>query len=108
VKIENADQEEYNGAKQITYIDADSYSYTVSGSPTTPATGTIDATAVIIFGTTDGSGNISDQRSYSSDQDFTGRIRKSTTSPLYKTFDLSGTIDATSGLPLTAAMISDE
>ena len=108
VKIEGAVQEEYNGAKQITYIDANSYSYTVSGTPTTPATGTIDATAIIIFGVTDANGDISDQRSYSSNQDFTGRIRKSSASPYYKTFDLSGTVDSTSGLPLTVAMISDE
>lgn len=108
VKIENAVQEDYNGAKQITKIDADSYSYTVANSPTTPATGTIEATAIVIFGTTDANGDISDTRSYSADQDFTGRIRKSSASPYYKTFNLNGTIDSTNGLPLSVGMISDE
>ncbi len=108
VKIEGADQEDYNGAKQITKIDADSYSYTVANSPTTPATGTITSTAIIIFGTTDGSGDISDTRTYSSDQDFTGRVRKSSASPYYKTSTLLGTIDSTNGLSVTVGMISDE
>lgn len=107
VKIEDAVQEDYNGGKQITKIDADSYSYTVANSPTTPATGTILATAIVIFGTTDANGDISDSRSYSSDQDFTGRIRKSS-DPYYKTSPLSGTIDSVNGLPLTVGMIPDE
>ena len=41
-----ADQAEYNVTAVITKIDDDSYSYTVSGSPATPATGTITATLV--------------------------------------------------------------
>lgn len=41
VSISGATQTEYNGKFRITYIDANSYSYTVSGTPTTPATGTI-------------------------------------------------------------------
>lgn len=40
---EGADQSEYNITAQITYISANSYSYEVSGSPATPATGTITA-----------------------------------------------------------------
>ena len=107
VKIEGAAQEEYNGGKQITKIDDNSYSYTVSGSPTTPATGTIIATAIVIFGTTDGSGDISDTRSYSSDQDFTGHVRHSS-NPYYKTSPLSGTIDSVAGLPITVSLIPDE
>ena len=39
-----ADQAEYNITAVITKIDANSYSYTVSGAPATPATGTITAT----------------------------------------------------------------
>jgi len=41
--ISGADQPEYNGKQTITYIDANTYSYTVAGSPATPATGTIIA-----------------------------------------------------------------
>lgn len=36
-----ADQSEYNGINTITVVNANSYTYTVSGSPATPATGTI-------------------------------------------------------------------
>ena len=107
VKIEGAVQEEYNGGKQITLIDANSYSFTVSGTPTTPATGTIIATAIIIFGTTNGTGDITDQRSYSSDQDFTGRVRYSS-NPYYKSSPLTGTIDSLTGLPITVGLIPDE
>jgi len=107
VKIEGADQEEYNGGKQITVTGVNSYTFAVSGTPTTPATGTILATAIIIFGTTNGSGDITDSRSYGSDQDFTGRVRYSS-SPYYKSSPLSGTIDNAIGLPVTVSLIPDE
>lgn len=42
--VSGADQTEYNGAFEITVIDADTFSYEVTGSPTTPATGTIEGT----------------------------------------------------------------
>tara|TARA_R110000851_G_scaffold150518_2_gene291323 strand:+ start:2080 stop:3384 length:1305 start_codon:yes stop_codon:yes gene_type:complete len=38
--VSGADQTEYNGAFDVTVIDADTFSYEVSGTPTTPATGT--------------------------------------------------------------------
>jgi hypothetical protein len=41
VNIRGADQTEYNGDFIITVVDADTFTYTVTGSPTTPATGTI-------------------------------------------------------------------
>jgi hypothetical protein len=41
VSISGAGQADYNGNFTITYIDANSYSYTVANSPATPATGTI-------------------------------------------------------------------
>jgi len=106
VKIEGAVQEEYNGGKQITRVDDDNYTYAVTGTPTAPATGTIDATAIIIFGVTDSSGDITDQRSYASVQEFDGWVRKSS-DPYYKTSPLSGTIDSADGLPITVGMIPD-
>lgn len=39
--IAGANQTEYNGVFKITFIDSGSFSYTVSGTPATPATGTI-------------------------------------------------------------------
>lgn len=44
VKIAGADQSAYNGIQTITVTDANHYTYTVTGSPATPATGTITAT----------------------------------------------------------------
>ena len=106
VKIEGAVQEEYNGGKQITVTNVNEYTYTVSGSPTSPATGTIDSTAIVIFGVTDVNGDISDLRSYSSDQGFAGWIRKSS-NPYFKASPVSGTISSTDGLPITVGLIPD-
>ena len=44
IDIQGAGQSEYNGIKTITVATVDTFTYTVSGSPTTPATGTITAT----------------------------------------------------------------
>jgi hypothetical protein len=41
VNIRGADQDDYNGDFIITVVDPDTFTYTVSGSPATPATGTI-------------------------------------------------------------------
>ena len=41
VTISGADQTDYNGSVEIVVVDATTFTYTVSGSPTTPATGTI-------------------------------------------------------------------
>lgn len=43
VNIRGADQDEYNGDQLITVTSATEFTFTVSGSPTTPATGTIVA-----------------------------------------------------------------
>lgn len=108
VLIEGADQDEYNGVQTISNVSANAYDYTVSGSPTTPATGTIVSTAVIIDGTTDGSGLISDTRTYSSDQDIAGRVRQSSSTPFYKTSPVTGVIDKDIGLNITVQMVLDE
>ena len=44
VTLAGAGQAEYNGTVVVTVVDANTFSYTVSGSPATPATGTITAT----------------------------------------------------------------
>lgn len=45
VTIAGASQSDYNGTFVITVTDTDEFTYTVSGSPATPATGTITSTA---------------------------------------------------------------
>ena len=46
ITIAGADQSDYNGTFSVTYDGATTFTYTVSGSPTTPATGTITATDI--------------------------------------------------------------
>lgn len=63
----------------------------------------------IISGTTNGSGQISDTRTWASNQPVTGRARLSTTpGSLYKTGDIVGTISSASGLAITVQLIPDE
>ncbi len=108
VLIKGANQPEYNGVYIIIKIDDNSYSYTVSGTPETPATGTIKATYAALFGLTNSSGVITMSRVFSSNQPISGRVRKATGSPLYKTSDFIGTISSTGGFSTTIQMIVDE
>jgi hypothetical protein len=112
VFIAGADQSEYNGVKTISNVSANAYDYTVSGSPTTPATGTITSTAVIISGTTDASGNITDTRTYASNQSIDGVSKAAKSSPgddpKYKPSAIGGTINSGSGLTVNLLMIRDQ
>lgn len=108
VVIRNANEQEYNGPFTITAVLTNSYDYTVSGAPASPATGTINSTGAILNGTTDGSGNISASRTFTANQPISGRARKSTSSPRFKTFPLSGTIDNANGLTINIQLALDE
>jgi len=77
VTILGAIENEYNGTHTITYIDANSYSYTVAGSPTTPATGTILASAQLVNELTDALGEVNKTQRYTNDQPVVGSVRKS-------------------------------
>lgn len=60
IEVAGADQGPYNGVHVITVTDANTYEYTVTGSPATPATGTITATVGgvdISYDTLDSSGD---------------------------------------------------
>jgi hypothetical protein len=107
VLIKGANQAEYNGVKTISNVSTDAYDFTVSGSPTTPATGTIKASLVVIDATVDGSGNASDTRSWPSDQPITGRVRKGSASTYYKSSPITGSIDSIAGFSATIQMIPD-
>ena len=110
VVIEGANQEEYNGTKQITEIDANSYSYVLSNSPlpVTPATGTITATFAALYGLTDINGEISTSRVYPSDQPVLGWGRKMSGTPYYKEGVLTGSISSTIGYDKSAVLALDE
>jgi hypothetical protein len=108
VSIKGANQSEYNGSFQITVTSGTTFTYTVSGTPTTPATGTITTTFNVLSGTTDGSGEISSSYVFSSSQPVTGRARKSSSSPLYKSAPISGTVDSSAGASFTVQMVRDD
>lgn len=108
VVIRGANEDEYNGIKTISNVTTNAYDYTVSGTPATPATGTITSTAVILDGLTDVSGIIQDTGfSYTSDQPVTGKSRKSSATPFFKTAGIIGTV-TTGGFTTTIQMVSDE
>lgn len=108
VIIRGANESEYLGDKQITVTTANAYTYTISGSPASPATGTITATSRILNELTSAAGIVQDTGfNYTTDQPVTGRARKGTTSPKYRTATLSGTITST-GFDVTTLLVSDE
>ena len=108
--IKGANETEYNGVFQVTKIDDNSFSYTVSGTPATPATGTITTTGVALYGLTNASGVVSVSRSYTSSQPVTGYARRATVADgtLYKQQPISGTVSNTTGFSTTIQMIRDE
>lgn len=110
VVIRGADQPEYNGSHTITVTDVNTYTYTVSGSPATPATGTINSTQAWLSGLTDINGQITASYTISVDQNIEGFIRKSSSGTTrYKSFNLAGNVvDSVNGLIITVRMILDE
>lgn len=108
VIIRGANQDEYNGIFAITNVTTNAYDYTVSGTPATPATGTITATAVIVSGLTNVSGIINTTTfNFTNNQPVTGKARKATSGTKYKTGTITGTITST-GLDTTVLLIPDE
>jgi len=108
VVIRGADQAEYNGVKTITNVTTNAYDYTVTGSPTTPATGTIIATGVVLEGLTDVSGEIKDTRTWTLAQPVIGVARKATASPIFADASLTGVVNTSTGLLITQALSFDE
>lgn len=98
------------GVFQITKINDDSYSYTLNESPLPGGspTGTITATFVALYGTTDGNGQVTTSRVYSANQAVEGWTRKSSTAPFYQEGPLTGEIDSITGYNAVAVMVSDE
>lgn len=109
VTIRKADQQEYNGVFVVDSVtDANTYTYTVSGAPATPATGAITATGVLVEGLTNASGVIENTGwPFTNNQPVIGTARKSTASPRFKSAKISGTLDA-NGFTGTTVMTKDE
>lgn len=108
VVIRDADQQEYNGVFTITVTGVNTYTYTVAGTPATPATGTITSTGVVLEGLTDVNGEITATRAFTVDQPVLGRVRKSTSSPLYKAVRFNDTVDNVNGLTKVVQMVRDD
>jgi hypothetical protein len=108
VQILGASLQANNGVFTIAYINVNSYSYTMGSTPGSNPTGTIKATYTALYGLTDVNGTITMSRVFSSNQPITGRIRKSTGSPIYKTSSISDTVNSTTGFSTTILMVSDE
>lgn len=108
VVISGASHEANNGVHTITFIDVNSYSYTMGSSPGSNPTGTIISTFVAISGTTDASGNISMSRVFSADQPIVGWARKATSAPFYKTGPIAGSIDSATGFSANVQLVLDE
>lgn len=108
VVIKGASLAANNGVWQITVTGSNSYTYTMASSPGSSPTGTIKATYACLYGTTDGSGNLSTSKVYSSAQPVSGWVRKATGSPLYKTAALGGSVSNSTGYSASVQMIADE
>ena len=108
VDIKGANENEYNGVKQITVTGVDAYTYTTAGSPSSPATGTILSTFVALEGLSSALGVVSTSRTYSTDQPVKGWARKSTASPYYKQTAINDTVTSAAGFTTTIGLILDE
>ena len=103
--------DDYNGVYQITVSDANTYTYTASGTlGVSPAVGTITATYAMISDTTDVNGEVTNSWSLSANQPFVykvGVVR--TTSPFFKGIEnIADTIETTADRDITVQLISDE
>lgn len=109
VAIRGANEVEYNeSAAVITYISDSSYSYTVEGTPDTPATGTITSTQVFISELTNASGVATESFGKNTGtQPYNGWVRYTGGSIKYAHYPISGD-DANIGFNITANMVRDE
>jgi hypothetical protein len=108
VVIRGVAENEYNKVAVISVVDAGEYTYAVDSGAASPATGTPIASGVMIHGTTNGSGFISDSRTLSGDQPFKGSIRDSSGSPFHVAASITGITDSVTGFSATVALQSDE
>lgn len=108
VIIRGANQDEYNGVFAVSNVTTNAYDYTVSGTPTTPATGTITATAQILSGITSSGGILStDSFEFTNNQPVIGKIRMASGGQFYKSAAIIGAITS-AGLQQTVLMIPDQ
>jgi len=108
VVIRGANENEYNGIRTISNVTTNTYDYTVSGTPATPATGSPVSSFVFISALTDGNGEASYTATFAANQPVTGTVRKSSGSPYLKPGGIVGTLNKDTGTTITVVMLSDE
>ncbi len=107
VLIQLGDQPYNRGVFSISVSDANTYTYTMLGTPSGDPTG-CTCTWASIYETLSSTNTVTKSRTFATNQPVSGWVRKSTSSPYYKTAPVAGTIDTSSGLTLTALMLLDE
>lgn len=108
VNIRGSNQPEYNGAgKVISNVLTDYYDYTVSGTPTTPATGTITSTQCMLSEVTIAGGIAEQSFSAAGTQPYRGKVRWSAPPNLWEDVKFSGS-DCSGGFTLPIQMGRDE
>lgn len=107
VQISGASPSTYNGVYSITVSDADTYTYTMWTTATSPATGSPTSTGVVISDSTTAGVAQNTTFNYSVDQPVEGYVRKGTATIYYVPTDLAGTITE-DGLSLIGLMVRDE
>lgn len=108
VVIRGATQNEYNKVAVITVTGVNTYTYAVDSGAVSPATGSPVASGVLIHGTTNGSGVITDSRTLSGDQPWTGVVRKSSAAPYYISSRINGVTDSVDGFSTTVSLLLDQ
>jgi len=107
VVVRGAQPDDYNKQAQITVTNTTTFTYTVTTGLTSPATGSPVVSYAPLSGLTNASGVIQSSKTWPASQGVSGRCRKSTTAPYYKTGRFS-IADASGGSDVTVQMILDQ
>lgn len=108
VLIEGANEEAYNGVKQITVTGVNDYTYPIDSGTASPATGTIICTYVAISDFTNASGVVTMSRVFTSNQPITGTAKQKSFSPVFKDGSIVGAIDSADGFSTSVQLVLDE
>jgi len=107
ILVRGGDQYYNRGVYTITVTTVNAYTYIMSGTPSGNPTG-CTSTWCAMYVVTSGTNSSTVGRTFANDQPVAGFVRKSTTSPLYKSAPISGIIDKSLGLNLIGLMLLDE
>ncbi len=105
--VRGAQPDDYNKQTQITVTNTTTFTYPVTTGLTSPATGSPTVTYAPLSGLSNSLGVIQSSKTWPAAQGVSGRCRKSTSSPYYKTGRFTIT-DASGGSDVTVQMILDE